>query len=483
MLVIGYELVARRPLGLDSLPYAVAMSEDFWNILLDAIEKGGVIPVVGGDLLRVVGCDGTERQFSQCIAETLAVALGTNNAPVDLQGLLAAELRSGREEDDLFRELAAAHRRALEQADPPEALRLLAGITDFSLFLSTTTDGLLARAISQERGLAPDVGAAKIFDSIDLAPELAWAPGAVAPPWQPAIYQFFGRIEPEPTFALNEEDLLEFLFRLQDPDRRPKRLFDRLMQSHVLLIGNSFPDWLARFVVRMLRGRRLSDRASTRLAVADECTRGRHDAALVLFLKRFSRLTTIFEEGGAREFVAELHRRWTARRVAAGPKASATERYEAEEMAEGAIFISYAREDGVAAQALHEGLASAKFDVWFDRRRLKGGDPFEDKIARHIRQCDLFVPIVSQHTNSRGEGFVFKEWNWALERAAGIQHGNFIFPVIVDDLSDDQIAGVAEKFRKMDYRHAPEGALSQDLVESFRQNIREIRLQRPRRTA
>jgi hypothetical protein len=253
------------------------------------------------------------------------------------------------------------------------------------------------------------------------------------------------------------------------------------MQSHLLLIGNSFPDWLARFVVRMLRGRGLSDRAATRLALADECTRGRHDTALVLFFKRFSRLTTIFEEGGAKEFVAELHRRWTARRMTAGVEASSTERYEAEEMAEGAIFISYAREDGASAQALYEGLASAKFDVWFDRRRLKGGDPFEDKITRHIRQCDLFVPIVSQSTNSRGEGFVFKEWNWALERAVGIQHGNFIFPLIVDDLLNDQIAGVADKFLKMDYRRAPQGALSQELLEFFRRNIREIRLQRPRR--
>jgi hypothetical protein len=159
--VIGYELVVSRPLGLDSFPYAFAMSENFWDILLDAIEKGGVVPVVGGDLLRVVGRDGTERQFSQCIAETLALGLGTKNAPVDLQGLLGAELRSGREEDELYRELAAAHRRTLEQAESPEALRLLAEITDFSLFLSTTIDGLLARAISQERGLAPAVGATK----------------------------------------------------------------------------------------------------------------------------------------------------------------------------------------------------------------------------------------------------------------------------------------------------------------------------------
>ena len=459
------------------------MSENFWDTLLDAVEKGGVVPVVGGDLLRVVGRDGVERQFSQIIAETLALSLGIENAPVDLHGLLAAALRSGREEDELFQELATAHRTALEQAELPMALRLLAGITDFSLFLSTTTDGLLGRAISQERGLAPTVRAAKIFDSIDLAPELAWTPGAVAPPRQPGIYHFFGQIEPEPTFALNEEDVLEFLFRLQDSDRMPKRLFDRLRQSHPLLIGNSFPDWLGRFVVRILRGRRLSDRAATRLALADECTRGRQDAALVLFLKRFSRLTTIFEEGGANEFVTELHQRWTTRNVATVPEGNSAERYEAEEMPEGAIFISYAREDGAAAQALHQRLASAKFDVWFDRGRLKGGDPFEEKITRHIRQCDLFVPIVSQHTNSRGEGFVFKEWNWALERAVGIQHGNFIFPLIVDDLSNDQIAGVAEKFRKMDYRRAPQGALSQELLDFFRQNIREIRLQRPRRTA
>jgi hypothetical protein len=150
----------------------------FGTFCYDAIENGGVVPVVGGDLLRVVGRDGAERHFSQCVAETLALGLGAENAPVDLQGLVAAELRSGREEDELFQELAAAHLRALEQAEPAKALRLLAGITDFSLFLSTTTDGLLARAISLERGLAPAVRAAKIFDSIDLAPELAWAPGA-----------------------------------------------------------------------------------------------------------------------------------------------------------------------------------------------------------------------------------------------------------------------------------------------------------------
>jgi hypothetical protein len=52
------------------------MSENFWDILLDAIEKGGVVPVVGGDLLRVIGADGNERQFSQSVAETLALSLG-----------------------------------------------------------------------------------------------------------------------------------------------------------------------------------------------------------------------------------------------------------------------------------------------------------------------------------------------------------------------------------------------------------------------
>jgi hypothetical protein len=122
----------------------------------------------------------------------LALRMDAEDATVDLEGLLAAELGSGREEDELFRKLADAHRAALEQVDLPEPLRLLAGITNFSLFLSTTTDGLLARAVDKVRGLAPAIRAAKIFDTIDLPLELAWAPGAVAPPRQPAIYHFFG---------------------------------------------------------------------------------------------------------------------------------------------------------------------------------------------------------------------------------------------------------------------------------------------------
>ena len=68
----------------------------------------------------------------------------------------------------------------------------------------------------------------------------------------------------------------------------------------------------------------------------------------------------------------------------------------------------------------------------------------------------------------------------ALEQEAGIQYGNFIFPLIVDDLPFAEVTGIAERFRKLDCRTAPGGALDDLLLGFFRDNIREIRRLRPR---
>jgi hypothetical protein len=61
-------------------------------------------------------------------------------------------------------------------------------------------------------------------------------------------------------------------------------------------------------------------------------------------------------------------------------------------------FLSYASEDAVAAQRLAEALRSAGMEVWFDREELRGGDAWDQKIRQQIRDCRLFVPIISAHT-------------------------------------------------------------------------------------
>ena len=45
----------------------------------------------------------------------------------------------------------------------------------------------------------------------------------------------------------------------------------------------------------------------------------------------------------------------------------------------------------------------------------------------------LFVPIISANTEHAEEGYVFKEWDEAADRAREIPSRRFIVPVVIDD--------------------------------------------------
>jgi len=101
---------------------------------------------------------------------------------------------------------------------------------------------------------------------------------------------------------------------MQTESKRPSVLLDELKSSHLLLIGNTFPDWLARFFIRIAKSGRLSLQREELEVIADR--RVRTEPGLVLFLKNFSYRTQIFEQGNAAEFVQELAARYAARHPA-----------------------------------------------------------------------------------------------------------------------------------------------------------------------
>ncbi|MDB6115574.1 MAG: Tetratricopeptide repeat protein, partial [Lacunisphaera sp.] len=59
------------------------------------------------------------------------------------------------------------------------------------------------------------------------------------------------------------------------------------------------------------------------------------------------------------------------------------------------MFLSYAREDAEAARRIAEALRGFGVEVWFDLSELRGGDAWDAKIRRQIRECTLFIPVVS----------------------------------------------------------------------------------------
>ena len=69
-----------------------------------------------------------------------------------------------------------------------------------------------------------------------------------------------------------------------------------------------------------------------------------------------------------------------------------------------AVFLSYASQDQEAAQRTYEALREAGIEVWLDKSELRGGDAWGQEIRQRIRDCRLFIPIISAHTEARLEG-------------------------------------------------------------------------------
>ena len=73
--------------------------------------------------------------------------------------------------------------------------------------------------------------------------------------------------------------------------------------------------------------------------------------------------------------------------------------------------------------------------MWFDADGgLEHGDEWDAKIRRQIKECVLFIPVISANTQSRHEGYFRLEWELASQRALSIASGvPFILPVVIDD--------------------------------------------------
>ncbi len=85
-------------------------------------------------------------------------------------------------------------------------------------------------------------------------------------------------------------------------------------------------------------------------------------------------------------------------------------------------------------------------EVWFDQNELRGGDEWDRAIRRQIRECALFVPVISANTQQRTEGYFRLEWHLAEQRSLLKAKGlPFIVPVCIDD-TPERVALVPEAF-------------------------------------
>ena len=465
---------------------AAEQAEEFWEDLLANIEERRVIPIVGPELVAF-DRDGTRTTLNRLVAEKLTEKLRIPSQGLPegfgLNEVVCAHLAARGRREEVYPKIRAIVRET--PLAPPEALRRLARIPAFDLYVTLGFDSLLVDAVNAER-----FGGQARTEHLGYSPakpqDLPAERDKLA---NPVVYSLLGKLSVAPDYVASDEDTLEFMCALQT-ERRPHLLFDELHNNNLLIIGCAFPDWLARFFIRISKSRQLSAQRGESEILVDRIASS--DANLVLFLEHFSYATKIAPMD-ADGFVAELERRWFERHrgwqppaaapapAAAAPAKAALPGHGAHgapalpDMAPGSIFISYAKEDLAAVQALQKALESLGVDVWFDKDRLEAGDLYDQKIKRNIRSCSFFMPVISRTTERRLEGYFRREWRLADERTMGIADNMpFILPVVVDDTAEYS-DNVPESFRRAQWSRLAEGRATPEFETRLVRLVREAR--------
>ena len=129
-----------------------------------------------------------------------------------------------------------------------------------------------------------------------------------------------------------------------------------------------------------------------------------------------------------------------------------------------AVFLSYASQDANAARRICETLRSAGVEVWFDADGgLEHGDEWDAKIRKQIKDCVLFIALISANTQAREEGYFRLEWDLAAERSRTIASGvPFILPVLIDETREGD-ALVPDRFRTVQWTKLPGGVVTPEV--------------------
>lgn len=122
-----------------------------------------------------------------------------------------------------------------------------------------------------------------------------------------------------------------------------------------------------------------------------------------------------------------------------------------------AVFLSYASQDAAAATRICGALRQAGVEVWFDQSELRGGDVWDQRIRREIRDCILFIPVISANTASRHEGYFRLEWDIADQRSHMMARDRaFIVPVCLD-ATKEAGTDVPESFHRVQWTRLLDG--------------------------
>ncbi len=393
--------------------------EPLWDKLIQQIIDGNVIPVIGADLLI-----DNNSNLHKFIMDGIARSLGINKQPNSFSELVyAPEYKNKFKLDNIYYQVDKIF--AAKRFPASERLRRLLSIRQFPFIITTSFTPVIEQAMQNiwkdelrvMRFNNNPSGNSDIKNGADLR--------------KPTIYYMFGKVGAGAhKYVLTDIDLLDFVssWLSNDNKARPKNLCNELKDKYLLMLGNTYSDWLFRFIWYSMRK---PDLGHGMLAYDTL------DESLINFLERTETFTKQNTSDVIDQILVRLDKKLKEN--------EATKFNKPEDNMD--IFISYSRSDAPVAEQLYKALTAQGKRVWYDKYNLTDGGLFMDEIRKAIKTAKYFVPILTSNIEKeKKESHVYRnEWDTAIEVAISMGR-TYIIP-LADKNFDFYKAAIPERMQ------------------------------------
>lgn len=273
----------------------------------------------------------------------------------------------------------------------------------------------------------------------------------------PFVFNVFGSLLNTVDPALSEEDMLEYTGHFKERIKNATNIINALKNKNLLFLGCAFPDWMVRFILRLLSNEPMHDWGSKRtIIVVNDMSDVRKKQ--YEFLKNYDVVTY---EGNTKEFVEELTSRWKQKNPLSVKNKM--------------VFLSYTVKDKEAVENLKKAIEGINnVTCWYDNREIVPGDDFKTEIAKNIKSADLFIPLISANSLLHKDGYVQLEWftadNVNTFRKIDGNTSKYLMPVVIDD-TNPYDNNVPKYFSELSIGKVPAGNPGQEFINQIRETL------------
>lgn len=396
--------------------------EPLWDKLIQQIIDGNVIPVIGADLLI-----DNSSNLHKYIMDGLARTFGVNKQINSFSELIYTSEYKNKfnfKHDIIYYQVDKIF--AVKRFPASERLRRLLSIRQFPFVITTSFTPVVEQAMQDV--WKDELKVMKFNNNPSENSDIK----SEADLRKPTIYYMFGKVGAGAhKYVLTDIDLLDFVssWLSNDNKARPKNLCNELKDKYLLMLGNTYSDWLFRFIWYSMRK---PDLGHGMLAYDTL------DESLINFLER----TETFTKQNTSDVIDQIL-------VRLDKKLKENEAIKFNKPEENMdVFISYSRSDAQIAEQLYEVLTAQGKRVWYDKYNLTDGGLFMDEIRKAIKTAKYFVPILTTNIEKeKREPHVYRnEWDTAIEVAISMGR-TYIIP-LADSNFDFYKAAIPERMQQ-----------------------------------